>query len=203
MFKSICVCFRKYHFYSNVLGTKIFNAIQYYCSQIQHLVPLDQWNPLLSDNIKRFIIDEVFKVIKQNNIHVFRIDDNQSDFIAYQIAFYVFSKMMHDDDEDRDRDNDDDELSFSIHSVPVNDTFGEYHMPTIDSATLSQYKFVFGDITGRHIDLSTTQVVEKFLLNIKLINCVRHTLSTIDFNSCFMTSHEAYSKNKNELDNFV
>jgi hypothetical protein len=202
MFKSICVCFRKYHFYSDVLGTKIFNALHDYCTQIQHRVPQDQWNPLLSDNIKWFIIDKVFKVVKRNKIRVFHISDNQSDFIAYQIAFYVFRKMMHDDDEDRNSDNDD-ELSFSIHSVPTNDTFVEYHIPTIDPYALAQYKFVFGDITGRHIDLSTTQVVDKFLLNIKLINCVRRTLSTIDFNSCFMTSYRAYCTNENDLDNFV
>ena len=180
-------CFQKYKRFSDIISARIIVLLQNYCNTINPSDNDDIWKPTINSELLYSISKCFTPVLKKNKIPVHNMYVGFTDYAATQIAYYIFSKIV---------DNNVNE--FKLHAISLDDIIINSEIPKINNTTMEKFKNDFCNIHGRPVDLNTTFVIDKYVLETKFYNIITTTLEYIDYNTIFMA---CYNEFVNQINN--
>ena len=178
-------CFQKYKHCANVLSLQIIDSLQIHCVNLKNSSEHDSWKPILGKYNKYLLVTKLTPVLKKYEMSARNMNKSFMDFTTLQFAHYIFDKMIHKDD-----------LDITLHGSLNNDTNDNQPVPEFHNETLNTYKEEFGKIPGRYIELNSTFVIDKYLLDAKFNLSVTDTINSIDFDILFDMCNTDYNNNQ-------
>jgi len=175
-------CFQKYKQFSNSISARIIVILQNYCNTINPSDNNDIWKPKIDNELFYSISSSLKQVLKKNKIPVHNIDGGFTDYAATQIAYYIFNKIV-----------DNNVLEFKLHDISLDDIIINYELPKINNTTMEKFKNEFCNIHGSPIDLNTTFVIDKFVLDSKFYNIITTTIEYTDYNAILMACYNEFT----------
>lgn len=182
MCSHIFSCFQQYKHFSNIISTRIIALLQNYCNTINPSDNNDVWKPTINNELFYSISNSLKQVLKKNKIHLHNIDEGFTHYAATQIAYYIFNKIV-----------DNNVVEFKLHAISLDDNIINYELPKINNTTMKKFKNEFCNIHGSPVDLNTTFVIDKFVIETKFYNIITTTIDKIDYNTILMACYNEFT----------
>lgn len=175
-------CFQKYKHFSNIISARIIVLLQNYSNTINPSDNNDVWKPTINSELLYSISKCLKPGLKKNKIPVHNMYVGFTDYAATQIAYYIFTKIV---------DNNVNE--FKLHAISLDDIIIHSELPKINNTTMKKFKNEFCNIHGSPIDLNTTFVIDKFVLQSKFHKIITTTIEYTDYNAILMACYNEFT----------
>lgn len=175
-------CFQQYKHFSNIISARIIVLLQNYCNTINPSDNNDVWKPTINNELFYSISSSLKHVLKKHKIPLHNIDGKFTEYAATQIAYYIFNKIL-----------DNNAVEFNLHAISFDDNIINSELPKISNIAMKKFKNEFCNIHGSPIDLNTTFVIDKFVLETKFYNIITTTFDKIDYNAILMACYNEFT----------